>query len=152
MNNENDWNERDRFLLNECYELAERYESDEQARIIIRKKQKGISAPLDYTSTSEMISDQPTDMQLITEALLELSSEPLDSSRNAPFKYASQIAALPPSGDKEYLLALLELRNGTTETNRILAFRHITEALRFSNRDPRYVALAGILEEAGRGG
>lgn len=54
------------------------------------------------------------------------------------------------SAEKEYILALLALRNGTNETQRFKALKHIRTALSDSPNDPRYIALAAVLQDAER--
>lgn len=149
MVEEEAWNSLELFQLKECYELAVLHVNDEMAKNVLREKAKSIEIPKDYIPVQEEVSYQETEMQILSDALYELTLEGNASSTNSVFKYRSKIESLPDSGEKEYILALLCLRNGTGETNRIKALDHLMTALTFAPNDPRFVALARILEEAG---
>ena len=66
------------------------------------------------------------------------------------FRAQYEISSMPNCGDKEYLLAIMALRNGRSETQRLEALRHVSLALSYSPNDPRYIALAKILQQINR--
>ena len=138
------------FLLKECYDLAVQYEKLNTARDVLREKSKRIGLPDNYIPTPTDLSYRESDMQIISEALAELTNEGFSASGNAGSGYGYRIGSLPGSGEKEYLLALMALRSGTNETQRTEALKHLINARSFSPNDPRYKALAQVLEEAGR--
>ena len=86
-------------------------------------------------------------MQIVSEAIYGLTLEGFAASGNTAFKYAHKINNLPSSAEKEYVLALLALRNRTDEEQRLYALRHISVALSYSPNDPRYIALANVLQD-----
>ena len=65
-----------------------------------------------------------------------------------PKEPVQQGSALSAPGEEAYFRALQALERGTTETFRTEALRHIREALAALPDDPRYLALADILQEA----
>lgn len=123
--------------LRECYELAINQINDEAAKIILRQRAKRIDIQDDMDSEQIHITFPKTNKQILEEAITELSFD--DNSVNT--------WSLPASGEKEYISALLILRNGTGETNRIEALKHLTVALSYEPDDPRFIALARLLEE-----
>lgn len=135
------------FQLKECYDIALRFEQNDIARSIITEKFKGIDIPRNYIPVQLESTHKETEMQVISEILYELSLEGLASPENRPLKSAHKINSLPSSGEKEYILALLALRSGTNESQRIDALRHITAALSYSPNDPRYVTFACVLKD-----
>lgn len=104
---------------------------------------------MNYAPVQTDATYQETEMQIASEAIYELSLEGFSASEKAGFKQAHKIDNLPSSSEKEFILALLSLRNGTYETQRLDALRHISIALSFSPNDPRFIALANVLQEAG---
>ena len=132
-------------LFKECYDLAAQYEQLDAAKNVLREKSKRLG-------NAEQVNDQgllpagETATQIVSEALYELSLEGYaGSDNNRPVRYLSRINELPDSGDKEYLLALLSLRNRMNETTRIEAMGHVARALSYSPNDPRYKVLSEIL-------
>ena len=134
MSNVNTWDSIEAFLLKECYDLATQFEKLDTARDVLREKSKKIGIPKNYIPVQADATYQETDMQIVSE--------------NIEFKYAYKINNLPVSAEKEYVFALLALRNGTNETQRLDALRHISVALSYSPYDPRYIALASVLQES----
>lgn len=133
------------FLLKECYEIAALYETSSTARGVLIDKAKRISP--DYFSRQTNVHYHESEMQIISEVINELSMEDFTAAENTRLECAHKINNLPNSAEKEYVLALLSLRNGTSETQRLDALRHISAALIDSPNDPRYLALASILQD-----
>ena len=138
------------FQLKECYELATQYETLDPAREILRERSKKLNIPMNYAPVQTDAAYQETEMQILSEAIYGLTLEGFAASERSDFKYAHKVSSLPPSPEKEFVLALLSLRNGTGETQRLQALRHVSAALSFSPNDPRYVALANVLREPDR--
>ncbi len=136
------------FQLKECYELAAQFEKLDMAKEVLREKSKRIELPNNYIPVHEDAAYQETEMQIVSEVIYGLSLEGFTASEYTESKYAYKINNLPSSAEKEYVLALLALRKGTNETQRLDAIRHISVALSFSPDDPRYIALASVLEDA----
>lgn len=84
-------------------------------------------------------------MQLASEALLALTQDGYTASGDAGYLAEQWVSMLPDSAEKEYLLALLALREGRAESQRIEAMRHISRAMDLSPGDPRYLTLAEVL-------
>lgn len=128
-------------LLKECYELASRYElQDDVKRILISKfSQLGCQQEL----SNEHLNSE---MQIISSVMSKLEQN-LNLSKVEILHLVGIVEKLANSGEKEYLLALLALRNGRNETQRVEALRHISLACKFAGDDPRYNALARILCE-----
>ncbi len=148
MINETTWESIELFQLKECYELAALYANDEMAKNVLHKKIKRIEIPEDcYMSDQDDAVYHESEMQIISDAMYELALEGNVSSSDTGFKYKEKIDSLPESGEKEYVLALLSLRKGTTESNRIEALEHLTAALSYAPNDPRLLTLARVLEE-----
>jgi hypothetical protein len=150
MVNDNNFDNLQLFQLKECYDLATLHEKDEIAKKVLMEKAKSIEIPTDYFSDKENFEYKETEMQTISDALYALSLEGNFAPTNSIFKYKNNIDNISDSGEKEYILTLLSLRKGMSETNRIEALRHISTALTFSPNDSRYITLAKVLEEAGR--
>lgn len=147
MSNINDWDNIEAFQLKECYELATQFEKLDTARNVLREKSKKIDIPQNYVPVQADATYQETEMQIVSEAIYGLSLEGFAASENSGFKYAHKINNLPSSAEKEFVLALLALRSGTNETQRLEALRHISVALSYSPNDPRYIALASVLQD-----
>ena len=149
MSKSNDWDSVEAFLLKECYNLASYFETNDSAKNILREKSKKIDIPVDYIPARVDASYNESEMQIASEALYELTLEGFAASEKSGFKSEYKINNLPNSAEKEFLLALISLRNGTNETQRIDALRHLSVALSFSPNDPRFIALTKVLQEAG---
>lgn len=143
----NTWDSIEAFQLKECYDLAVQFEKLDTAKDILREKSKKIDIPKNYIAIQANAAYEESEMQIVSEAIYGLSLEGFAAPKNAEFKYAHKINNLPSSAEKEYVLALLALRNGTNETQRLDALRHITVALGYSPDDPRYIALASVLQD-----
>lgn len=143
----NEWDSIESFLLKECYDLAARYESQDIVRNILREKCQRINIPDGYVPLQGNTPYQETEMQILSQAVYELTLEGYATDVNSEFQYIHKINGLPTSAEKEYLLAILSLRKGTNTSARIEALRHISSALALSPNDPRYTTLASILQE-----
>ena len=147
MSNVNAWDSIEAFQLKECYDLATQFEKLDTARDVLREKSKKIDISKNYIPVQEDTTYEETEMQIVSEAIYGLTLEGFAASENTGFKYAHKINNLPSSAEKEYVMALLALRNGTNETQRLDALRHISVALSYSPNDPRYIALATVLQD-----
>lgn len=147
MSNVNAWDSIEAFQLKECYDLATQFEKLDSARDVLREKSKKIDIPKNYIPIQADAAYEETEMQIVSEAIYELTLEGFAASESAGFKCAHKIINLPSSAEKEYVLALLALRSGANETQRIDAMRHISVALSYSPNDPRYIALANVLQD-----
>lgn len=143
----NTWDSIEAFQLKECYDLATEFEKLDIARDVLRERSKKIDIPENYVPLQAEISYQETEMQIVSEAIYGLTLEGFAASESSDFKYVHTINNLPNSAEKEYVMALLALRNGTNETQRLDALRHISVALSYSPNDPRYIALANVLQD-----
>lgn len=142
-------NSLESFQLKECYELATQFERLDQAKEVLREKSKKLDIPMNYAPVQTDAKYQKTEMQIASEVIYGLSLEGFSASESTGYKQAYKIENLPSSAEKEYILALLSLRNGVNETQRLDALRHISIALSFSPDDPRFIALANVLQDAG---
>jgi len=86
--------------------------------------------------------------EILKDKLKRLMREETQEPEPAVTAEPTEQETLPESGEKAYLQALLELRKGRGMGQRVEALRYVTEALRRSPGDPRYLALAEILQEA----
>lgn len=137
------------FQLKECYELSIKFEKLDIAQEVLRKRSKRLDISMNYTPVQVDAPYQETEMQVVSKAIYELALEGITVPEKTSFKYAYKIDGLSNSAEKEFVLALLSLRNGTNETQIIDALRHISAALNYSPNDPRFITLAQILQEAG---
>ncbi len=135
------------FQLKECYELAAQFEKLDAVRDILREKAKKIDFHQDYMSIKDTRHHE-SEMQIISEAMERIVSGNAAAYGNNEPEYLHKVNTLPGSAEKEYLLALSALRYGGSETQRLEAMHHISKALSYSPNDPRYTALARILQEA----
>jgi hypothetical protein len=145
MVNSSSHDSREAFQLKECYELAIQHERLDMAKEVLRDKSKNQDIPLIIPPIQTDAAFPESEMQIVSEALYELTQEGLAVQEKKDLKYAHRITNLPASAEKEFVLALLSLRNGTNETYRLDALKHISTALYFSPDDPRFVAFADIL-------
>lgn len=143
----NIWDSLEAFQLKECYDLAARFETLDTARAVLREKSKGIDIPQNYVPVQADVSYPETEMQIASEIIYALTLEDFAASDRTGFKYSHKMNDLADSGEKEFILALLSLRDGTNVTQRIDAMRHIRAALKHSPDDPRYITLAEILQD-----
>lgn len=143
----NNWDSIEAFQLKECYDLATQFEKLDTAKEVLREKSKRINIPKNYVPVQADVSYQETEMQIVSEAIYGLTLEGVSASDNGGFRYSHKVDNLPSSAEKEFILALLSLRSGTNETQRLDALRHISVALSYSLDDPRYIALASVLQD-----
>lgn len=132
------------FLLKECYELAARVEKQDAAKRILQNRARGIDIS---AQQDQSICAPKTPMQIVSEVMSELSLEGRSNAGYASVGSANKVEHLPDCGEKEFMLALLSLGTGTGEAQRLGALRYIRSALRYTPDDPRYIALATILQE-----
>lgn len=133
--------------LKECYEIASRIEHMPAAKEVIVKRLNTLDD--DHSGAGgDFAAEKITVQSQYSRALFELSRSAEDPSAEERARIIA--GGMEASAEKEYLLALLSLTNGTSERQRIDAMRHITSALAAAPNDPRSIALAGILQEAGR--
>lgn len=135
--------------LKECYELAVRFENNDKAKDVIREKIKRLEDQEDniiqeYADTFY----SKHEMEILSEIICVLASEDFMSSHNSDITFYHKINSVPDSAEKEFVLALLSLRSGTNETQRLEAVRHLSAALNNSPDDPRFIALFTVLQEA----
>ena len=146
MNENCDLNQLGNELLRELYSLSEQYESSDLARDILRAKAKKVpDTPVGETDSFDT-SVPSSNMVLFSSIMSELAMEGFVASGNRYMTLPIQLMSESP--EKEYLLALAALRNGKNETQRLESLRHISSALASSPGDPRFRALAAILQQA----
>lgn len=136
----------DSGILKELYLLSEQYEDSDLARDILRTKGKKIKPSNISASVCSLSPNFTTDMQVFSSIISTLSMEGFSAS-NSHYEPVP-IASMSESAEKEYLLALLALRNGKNETQRLEALRHVSSALASEPNDPRFQALAAVLQQA----
>ena len=102
----NEWDSIESFLLKECYDLAARYESQDIVRNILREKCQRINIPDGYVPLQGNTPYQETEMQILSQAVYELTLEGYATDVNSEFQYIHKINGLPTSAEKEYLLAI----------------------------------------------
>ena len=141
------WDNIQSFLLKECYTIAAQYEANSSARDILRSKGRKISIPDGYVPDSNNIELPYSIQKTVSDALYALTMENAADPAAGSFGLQAAVATMPNCGEKEYLLAILSLRSGRSESNRLEALRHISLALSKSPNDPRYTALADILQQ-----
>ncbi len=147
MKDSNKWDNIESFLLKECYTLAAQYEANSAARDILRSRGRKISIPDGYVPDGNNITLPYSTQQAVSNVIYALTMEGAAGATSGSFRSQHEISAMPNCGDKEYLLALLALRSGRSESQRLEALRHISLALSYSPNDPRYIALADILQQ-----
>jgi len=149
MAERNNWDSPQAFLLSECYELALRYESSDTARDVLRIKSKKTGYPSGYVPSwgEPVFPESPG--HIISSCVSELTAEVPGTTRRLSSSAALKVSKLPPGAEKEYTLALIALSAGTSQTQRAEALRHLSAALSYAPNDPRCIALANVLQEAG---
>ena len=144
------WDSPEAFQLRECYDLAARFETQEQAKAFLQQRAKKIRIPKDYTPIRADAAYPESVAQAVSEITERLAQEGFLSADSSEFAFSHRISQLPDSGEKEYFLALLALRGGTNESSRANAMRHLSAALSHEPDDPRYTTLAAVLQEVSR--
>ena len=66
------------------------------------------------------------------------------------FKNAHKVSSITNIAEREFLLALLALRKGTSETQRVEALRHLEIANSYSPNDLRYITLINVIRDANK--
>lgn len=145
-----DWDSPEVFQLKECYDLAARFAKLDTVREVLREKSKKIDQSANSVPTPDNSTCPRSEMQPLSRAVYALTLEGFAANDNGRFVYEPIMASLPDSAEKEFVLALLSLRDGTDETHRLEAIKHIRAANSLAPNDPRYIALANILFEADR--
>ena len=148
MAENNNWDRPEAFLLNECYDLALRYESSDTARDVLRIKCRNTGYPQNYIPSwgNPVLPDSAG--QVISECVSDLTAEVPGTTGRLNSAAAMKVSKL--SGpEAEYTKALLALSAGTSQTQRLEALRCLSAAMSYAPNDPRYIALATVLEEAG---
>lgn len=135
--------------LKECYELAVRFEKNDKAKDVIREKIKRLEDQKDniIQEYADTIHSEH-EMEILSDIICVLASEDSTYSDNLEMMFSHKINSVPDSAEKEFVLALLSLRSGTNETQRLEAVRHLSAALNYSPDDPRFIALVTVLQEA----
>lgn len=146
MKKANSWDNIESFMLKECYALAAQYEGNDAARDILRSRERKISISNGYVPDGSNITLPYSTQQVVSNIIYALTMEGAAGTTFDSFRAQHEISSMPNCGDKEYLLAILALRNGRSETQRLEALRHVSLALSYSPNDPRYITLAEILQ------
>lgn len=147
MKDANKWDNLESFMLKECYTLAAQYEANGEARDILRSRGRKIAIPDGYIPDGSNITLPTSTQQAVSNIIYALTMEGASDTPSDSFRSQHEISSMPNCGDKEYLLAIMALRNGRSETQRLEALRHVSLALSYSPNDPRYITLAEILQQ-----
>lgn len=147
MKDSNKWDNIESFLLKECYTLAAQYEANGAARDILRSRGRKITIPDGYIPDGCNITLPTSTQQAVSNIIYALTMEGAVGTTSDSFQAQHEISSMPNCGDKEYLLAIMALRNGRSETQRLEALRHVSLALSYSRNDPRYITLVEILQQ-----
>lgn len=145
-----DYTDADKAKLKECYSLAERFEMNDTAKEVISARSGALRVSLDHLDDYAETSFDDTEMVIFSEIMEGLSMEPLDS--RADTGQNGRVYALdkmPEGGEQEYIRALLALRYGRGNQQRMNALNHLSVALSYDPNDPRYIALLDILSSVG---
>lgn len=130
-------------LLKECYTLAAEYEPVSAARDILHSRGRKIAVTEEQAPSSNNAGSMVSDQTVMSEALR-------GGSGYGRLELRRSSSRMSFCGDREFLLAILELNDGRGEYARIHALEHISAALTYSPNDPRYIALAEILQQYGK--
>lgn len=144
MKDSNKWDNIESSLLKECYTIAAQYETNSGARDILRSRGRKITIPDGYVPDGNNLTRPYSTQQAVSNVIYALTMEGTGMASDS-FSLQHELSVMPKCGDREYLLALMELRNGKSTSERLEALRHISLALSYSPNDPRYIALAEIL-------
>lgn len=147
MKDANKWDNIESFLLKECYTLAAQYEANGAAHDILRSRGRKISIPDGYIPNGSNITLPDSTQRAVSNIIYTLTMEGATDTTSDSFRAQNEVSSMPNCGDKEYLLAVLALRSGRSETHRLEALRHVSLALSYSPNDPRYITLAEILQQ-----
>ena len=147
----NAWDNIEAFQLKECYDLAAQCVKIDVARDVLRDRSRKIDLPPNYVPMHSDMSLPDSSMQVLTQAVRSLAMEGFAVSDGSRVGDYYKVHSLPDSAEKAFVQALLALREGTNETQRLQALNRLSVALSFSHNDPRYIALVEILNSAGVG-
>lgn len=136
------------FLIKECYEIAERFETMEIPKMILREKSKNIKLLEGIIPQDDSLCSSKSYMQSVSEVMYELSMEGLGGETKKDFPLSHVVSSIPECAEKNYILALLELRRGTNEMHRLSVLQYLSRALSEEPNDPRFRALTQILRDA----
>ena len=109
-----------------------------------------MNLPNNYVPVQPNASYTETDMQIASDVMYSLSLEGAGSSERNEFKNAHKVQNISNIAEREFLLALLALRKGTSETQRVEALRHLEIANSYSPNDLRYITLINIIRDANK--
>ncbi|MFU0662948.1 hypothetical protein [Gardnerella vaginalis] len=140
-------NSNDAFKLKECYEFAARFEKLDAARKLLREKSKNIDISNYSTDSQNDVSLKETDMQVISQAIRSLSLEDLDARIYGDSEYREKIDNLPDSPEKDYVRVLMTLKHDANRIQDNYALNIISSVIEDDPTDPRYIALANVLQE-----
>lgn len=141
------WDSSGAFLLKECYMFAAQYESNNAARDILYARGRKIVVPDRSVLDENHITIPYSTQRAVSNVFHALTKEGTPGKISAEFGLQDEISSMPNCGDKEYLLAILALRNGRGKAEQIEALRHIGAALSYSPNDPRYFTMAKVLQQ-----
>ena len=139
------WHNNDSYMLKECYEIASQYESLDISKSVLRERSRRIDLTMDYVPVQTGSPIPQSDMQVLSEAMRVLSLADYSSPNNSVQGLRYKLNTLSDSGEREFVLSLLALSNGTSDSVLIEAAEHVIKACSISPNDPRYIALAKIL-------
>lgn len=109
-----------------------------------------MNLPNNYVPIQPNASYTETDMQIASDVMYSLSLEGAGSSERNEFNNAHKVKNISNIAEREFLLALLALRKGTSETQRVEALRHLEIANSYSPNDIRYITLINIIRDANK--
>ena len=115
---------------------------------VLREKSKNIKLLDGITPQDASLNSSKSYMQSVSEVMHQLSIEGLGSATGNDFPLSHVVSSIPDCAEKNYILALLELRKGTNETQRLSALQYLSSALSEEPNDPRFRTLAQILRDA----
>lgn len=129
--------------LEECYYISEKYVKGKYSKEVIKTRLKRIKE-LNISNPHQSRPKSPE--ETFTKSLVYLAKEGLNSSPKSVFELQSEINEMSDCAEKNYLLALLELRAGRNDSGCANANKYLTKAISQSPNDPRIRMLATILE------
>lgn len=155
------WTYQELVMLEECYALAGQYGNQEVTKKFWEEKQAQIKNALENQTEHEVEFQRnhlTSYMQRVSDAIWKLAQEEPDlkSSLREPFNseelramYTRMQQNVPDDLDGElaYLEAICTLKNERNKITCALAHGLMKHALTCTPDDPRYIALAQILQE-----
>lgn len=150
MKEEFNWDSSAGFQVRECYELAQQYERVDRARSMIGARRKNVKLLDKYVTDQRNSRYFETDMRIASDIICSLTMEGGQVSEEKQRSDEYKVLTIKNIAEREFLLALLALRKGTSETQRVEALRHLTIANHNSPNDLRYITLINIISDAGK--